>query len=319
MPTTRELRQQDPVAGRLTDELPTIDASLLLNPDRFREATDAVRKASLDTGFFYVTNVFTENSADGGLLVQMQSFFDLNDDDPVKQSVRAEHSEYGWIPVGGEPPYQPGTVAHIESFDLGPPADEDNFWPEISGFRSDVETYWRTATELGNTILRHLAIVAGLDEMFLVDKCSTHELSTMRLLNYPKNDVAADDINVGISAHTDFECISLLYQTAPGLELTDTGGRWHDTPATDGGLFVLLDDMLEFWTNGFFKATGHRVRHTNERRFSIVIFMAVDDGITIQPLPKFAGLAPEGRYPAITQEEHIEAELARARANRKAE
>ena len=154
-----------------------------------------------------------------------------------------------------------------------------------------------------------------LDPQYFVDRCGTQELNTLRLLHYPKDDIIGDAENVGISAHTDFECLSLLYQTAPGLELTDIKGNWYDTPATEGGLFVFIDDMLELWTNGLLKATGHRVRHTSEQRFSIVLFMAVDRGRTVGPLPEFNGVAGPRRYTPITQEAHIDAEMARAKAN----
>ena len=319
MPTTKELRQSDPLAGKLTDDLPVIDAELLLDasPNAEREAVQALKRACLDTGFFYVANVFQQSGVDSRVLAQMNTFFSIPGDDPRKQAVNITKSkdDCGWTPLGGELAYQPGTVAHVESYDFGYLDYEGNLWPDLDGFRADITAYWNTLSTLGYAILERLAIAVGLDRGFFVEKCRTEELNTLRLLHYPQNDIGGDDENVGISAHTDFECLSLLYQTAPGLELTDVNGRWYDTPATDGGLFVFIDDMLETWTNGYLKATGHRVRHTNEQRFSTVLFMAVDDDIVIEPLPEFDGVSEPGKYVAVKQEQHIDDEVDRAKAN----
>jgi len=149
---------------------------------------------------------------------------------------------------------------------------------------------------------------------YLVEHCSSHALSTMRLLHYaPEEAVTARD--VGIAAHTDFECITLLYQTAPGLELLDVNGRWLDAPVRDGRIVVLLDDMLEHWTNGMFGATGHRVRSTAEQRFSIVLFIAANGDIEIEPLPQFVSANSPPRFPPVTQEQHLENEIRRAKEN----
>ena len=317
MPTTEKLRQSDAVAGQLASGVPTIDAALLRDDSAgaTAAAVEAIRDACTNTGFFYVTNVFASR-ADQALLARMQHFFALPDDDGRKQRVRNDDAgDLGWTPVGGESAYQPGTIAHVESYDIERLGDGRNLWPDIDGFRDDVEAYWREVSALGLRILERIAAAVGLEPAFFADRCRSQQLNTLRLLHYPQSDVPADDINVGISAHTDFECLSLLYQTSPGLELTDVNGNWYDTPATDGGLFVFIDDMLEFWTNGYLKATGHRVRHTPQQRFSIVLFMAVDDGITIEPLPEFTGDGNEAQYPSVTQAAHIEAEMARSRAN----
>ena len=317
MPTTEELRQSDAVAGQLEAGVPTIDAGLLRDdsPEAKAAAVAAVRDACVNTGFFYVTNAFS-SGADRALLARMQHFFALPDDDPRKRSVRNDDAgDLGWTPVGGESAYQPGTVAHVESYDIERFGDGRNLWPGIDGFRDDAGAYWNQVSTLGLRILDRIADAVGVEAGFFSDRCRSQELNTLRLLHYPESDIPGDDINVGISAHTDFECLSLLYQTSPGLELTDINGNWYDTPATDGGLFVFIDDMLEFWTNGYLKATGHRVRHTAEQRFSIVLFMAVDDGITVEPLPGFTGDGNEPKYAPVKQEAHIEAEMARSRAN----
>ena len=122
--------------------------------------------------------------------------------------------------------------------------------------------------------------------------------------------------NVGISAHTDFECMTLILQTAPGLELLASDGGWYDVPGNDGRLVVMIDDMMERWANGLFSATGHRVRHTGEQRYSIVMFFAVNDDEIVAPLPAFVAENNPARYPAAGQREHLNRELEKAALNR---
>jgi isopenicillin N synthase-like dioxygenase len=33
---------------------------------------------------------------------------------------------------------------------------------------------------------------------------------------------------MGIGSHTDYECLTLLYSTAPGLEVLNSAGTWVD-------------------------------------------------------------------------------------------
>ena len=79
---------------------------------------------------------------------------------------------------------------------------------------------------------------------------------------------------------------------------------------------MLLDDMLERWTNGHIKATGHRVRKTSEQRFSIVMFFAVNDGIEIAPLADFVSDKHPALFEPVTQAEHLHSEVQRAVGNR---
>jgi isopenicillin N synthase-like dioxygenase len=317
MPRTIELNQSDPVSGVVTDTVPCISADDLLHGNA-EDLVELVRVACLETGFFFVDVSSIQRNAIAAALSQMQRFFALQDNDPRKQEVRQdESSASGWVPRFTEPAYQPGTVSSLEAFDFAI-ENVDNadhkIWPEIEGFRGNLTDCWNEWAELGESILRVIAQAAGMPVNFLVENCDSLALSTMRLLHYAPGEVATDR-DVGIAAHTDFECITLLYQTAEGLELLDVNGQWLDAPVQDGRIVVLLDDMLEHWTNGLFKATGHRVRNTDERRFSIVMFFAANDDVDIAPLPQFVSANSPSRFEPISQVQHLENEMKRATEN----
>lgn len=317
MPSTIELDQAEPVVGQVADAVACIRADELLDGAR-DDLVDSVRAACMETGFFFVDVTAPQRDTLNATFARMEDFFSLNDDDPIKHNALQRERDYGWVPKYSEPAYQPGTVSRLEAFDFGLENVElagSGIWPPLPGYRAACLRCWKEFHALADAILGFVSLAAGLDRGFLAERCNSRALDSMRLLSYAGGAPGAPDDEVGISAHTDFECITLLYQTAPGLELLDVNGRWLDAPTGDGRIVVLLDDMLERWTNGAFKASGHRVRRTDEQRFSIVLFVAANEGIDIAPLPQFVTHENPARYAPITQADHIENEVGRAKAN----
>ncbi len=317
MPGTSDLIQSEPVTRRMTGTMADITADEILGA-----ASDnlvaRVRAACLDPGFLVIDLDEQTQTDIAATIKQMRSFFALNDNHAIKQAVLQDGSRNGWQPRYSEPAYQPGTVSSLEAYDLGIHevlGSDDECWPDMPGFRATVCQCWERYLELADATLRLIAQAAELDTDFLVDRCGTRELNSFRLLHYPEDVTPSSKEDVGISAHTDFECITLLYQDSPGLELRATDGRWIDAKSGTGRIIIMLDDMLERWTNGEFSATGHRVRQTGKQRFSIVMFMAVDDGLDIAPLDQFTSKNNPPRYPPVTQAAHLDAEIRRAIEN----
>ena len=321
MPATTDLNQTDRIVGIATKSIPCFPLDELNSKSSgvsSRMISD-IREACLETGFFYV-DPGQDSSFVNRTLNVAREFFDIDDSDPRKTAIARGDDDFGWMPTFSEPAYQPGTVAHMESFDCGienvRDLRTDDVWPDIPGFRADVTRCWSEFSAIGETVLQKLSLAFGLDADFLLSACSTQELSTLRLLHYPENQAGDCSHNVGISAHTDFECITLIYQTAPGLELRDVSGHWYDAPAHDSRIVVLLGDMLERWTNGSLQATGHRVRNTHFQRHSIVMFFAVNDDIEVKPLPDFVPRDSRPGYSPTRQREHIDTEVRRAMRNK---
>lgn len=317
MPSTSDLNQSAPLDGATDAATPVFLAQeFLATPGT--DLVARVQRACLETGFLIIEPTSDMSATIASTVGRMQEFFLLDDDDRRKQDVRQDDSRRGWRPRFTEPAYQPGTKASLEAFDLG--VDEirsrqARAWPAVPAFSDTVSRCWDDFLHLADAVLAVVGRAAGLDEQFLNSRCQTRELNSFRLLHYAGGLAASNDQDVGIAAHTDFECITLLYQDTPGLELRTTGDQWIDAVAGVGRIVVMLDDMIERWTNGYFSATGHRVRQTGHQRFSIVMFMAVDDGVTIAPLEQFVSGDNPPRYEPVTQAAHLAAEIRRARSN----
>ena len=119
---------------------------------------------------------------------------------------------------------------------------------------------------------------------------------------------------VGIAEHTDFECFTLLHQDSPGLLLRDGSGAWREAGVFSSSLgprstfTVIVGDALERVSNGFFRATPHRVALTRHERFALVRFNGLDPEASIEP---FAA-SPRRARRATTQGEHLARRVTRA-------
>jgi len=329
MPSTEHLDQKAPSRTLERTRTPNLDLSPLFKDDAAArdELECQIRDACLETGFFYVHNSCVDPHVIQGALETSQAFFQTPDDNPAKQAVHNRfHGEMkGWGPMFGEPAYQPDTVAHLESFDLGQQLDEEryhelgiqpNVWPDIPGFRDAILAYYDAITTMGRALSEVFSGILGMERDFINRHSNERAPRTMRLLHYPDNERPADDRNVGISAHTDFECFTIIHQTASGLELTDVNGNWYEAPSDISSFTVLVGDMLEHLSNGYLKATGHRVVNTPWQRFSMVLFFALDGNYEVAPLPQFTGPDNPACFKPVTQDDHIHIELKRAAANR---
>ena len=327
MPSTEHLDQNAPSMPLQRERIPNFDLGSLFNGDEEARAklVESVRHACRDTGFFYVHNTCVSDAVIEETLAAAKAFFYSPDDGSMKQSVHNQHAGgmKGWGPIFGEPAYQKGTVAHVESFDIGKQLSaeqyanlgiEPNIWPDIPGFQETVLDYYEGITRLSRAISGVFSEILGEDADFINDRSRETAQRTMRLLHYPDNDTPADDRNVGIAAHTDFECFTIMNQTASGLELTNVQGQWCQAPSDIGTFTIIVGDMLERFSNGYLQATGHRVVNTPWTRYSLILFFAVDEDCAVSPLPQFVTDENDVRYKSITQGEHIRRELARAEA-----
>ncbi len=328
MPSTKDLDQKAPSVPLERSRISNLDVGALFDGDASarKALVGKIREALHETGFLYIHNTCVSDAVIAAALEASRRFFTTADDGPVKQGVHNRRAETmkGWGPMFGEPAYQADTVAHMESFDIGQQLTAEqydelgitpNIWPDLPGFRTSVLEYYSAVNQLGRAIGEVISELLDMPRGFINDNSGISAPRTMRLLHYPANEAPADDANVGISAHTDFECFTIMNQTAAGLELTDTRGQWCQAPSDIGTFTVILGDMIERFSNGHFRATGHRVVNTQWTRYSLILFFALDGNCEVAPLPRFISEDHPAAYEPITQGDHIQAELARASAH----
>ncbi|MFC4015596.1 2-oxoglutarate and iron-dependent oxygenase domain-containing protein [Nonomuraea purpurea] len=185
----------------------------------------------------------------------------------------------------------------IESILLGP-----NVWPDISGFRQAVESYYQAVHACALATSRMLSRVCGLDADHLA-KRSEQGISLLRLLHYPS---PAWDPADPPNGHTDYEWFTLIWQSSAGLEVLGRDGRVHLVPEEPGALVVILGDLLEVLTGGWLESTLHWVRPRQPDRHSLTYFFGPDFHEVVAPVAPRLGPQPE-RYPLLPAGEHLTA------------
>ncbi|MCE9648486.1 MAG: isopenicillin N synthase family oxygenase [Parvibaculum sp.] len=315
--------------GRAFDRIPIVDVSGLFGDDTAAKAAVAreMADAASNVGFLYVTGHGVPEGMIDKLLAAASAFFALPVETKLKYYIGNSRAHRGYVPVGEENFYDTGDVPSVdkkEAFDLSvelPESDPDhvkgyrllgpNQWPgEVPEFRDDIYGYYEAAMSLGRTLFRGFALALDLPETYF-DAYLTKPPSQLRLVHYPEGPNrfeapagVAKKSDWGISAHTDYECFTILHATLPGLEVLNADGKWIDAPPVPGAFVINIGDMLEVLTNGRFIATPHRVRNVAEERYSFPLFCAVDFDTVIEPLPVFAGEG-DNIYPTYVAGNHL--------------
>jgi len=185
-----------------------------------------------------------------------------------------------------------------------------NVWPSeehLPGFRRTVLDYYYSAVNLGKALFPMFALALNLPEHFFDDK-TQHSAALMKLLHYPPQTGSIDERAIGIGAHTDWECFTILWQQ-PGiqaLQVLNPDKQWINAPPIPGSLVINLGDQFARWTNDIFKATVHQaVIHSGLRRYSIPLFFGTDYNVKLEPIPSCTSPDRPPRYKAITAGEYV--------------
>lgn len=109
------------------------------------------------------------------------------------------------------------------------------------------------------------------------DDCANSQTTLLRSLYYPAMDFSAEKDAVRAAAHGDINHITLLVAaSAPGLQVKDLSGKWHDVPYEENSLTMNVGDMLQLASQGMYKSTTHRVINppdNNSDRISMPLFI----------------------------------------------
>jgi len=294
--------------------LPTLDLSLLDGTPAQRQGfLDDLRHAARDVGFFYLTG----HGIDSALLSQVQDharqFFALPDSEKAAVGMINSPHFRGYNRAASE--ITRGKPDLREQFDLGaerevlPQAENSPYWARLQGpnqwpaalpaLKPLLLDWQQAMTRMSLRLLRAFAQALALPQdafdRLYGDKPNEH----IKLMRYPGQ--AADASHQGVGAHKDSGFLSFLLQDQQaGLQVEIEEGRWIDARPRDNTLVVNIGELLELATNGYLRATVHRVVSPakGNERLSIAFFLGaqLDAVVPLYPLP--TALLREARGPA---------------------
>lgn len=303
------------------NSLPIIDISPLYGdePDAWQAVAGQIDRACRQWGFFYIKGHPISPARIAEVLGNAQRFFAL----PVEEKLKIDitqtrhHRGYGAVATEQLDPTKPSDLK--ETFDMGLhlPADHPevlaekplrgpNRHPDLSGWATLMEQHYRDMQALAQTLLRAMTLALGIERDFF-DTRFNEPVSVLRLIHYPPRDAASCAEQQGAGAHTDYGCITLLYQdTAGGLQVRNVNGQWIDAPPIDGTFVVNLGDMMARWSNDRYLSTPHRViSPLGVDRYSIPFFAEPHPDTLIQCLPGCQDDAHPPKYPTTTCAEFL--------------
>ena len=152
------------------------------------------------------------------------------------------------------------------------------------------------------------------EEKSLISEMAVKGNTILRLIHYPPIPEDAHPSSVRAAAHEDINLITLLIDaTSSGLELLDRDGNWIPVVTPKGCIIVDSGDMLQNLTNGYYKATTHRVVNPDDsrsRRFSMPFFVHARSEVPLNPLTKCVEkTGGEKKFPDITAGEYLHQRL----------
>lgn len=316
------------------DTIPVVDIAGLHAPDLAarRRVADAIGRACRDVGFLYVTGHGIPQSTLDAVFAVADAFFAQPPEVKQQVSIARVGRHRGWVALGAlaADAHDASAWDLQEGYELSlelPADDPDylagnlmygpNVWPETpAAFRPVVYGYYESILALGRTLFRGFALALDLPEDWFDDKVRK-PMAQLRVLRYPPQPEPFDPKHIGVGAHTDYECFTILATSAPGLQVQNARGEWIAAPPIPGAFVINIGDVMARWTNDVFRSTVHRViNQTGAQRFSLPFFFGADHAARIECLPTCTDADHPPLYPPVTAGEWTESNINLAYAYR---
>ncbi|MFT3901410.1 MAG: 2-oxoglutarate and iron-dependent oxygenase domain-containing protein [Gordonia sp. (in: high G+C Gram-positive bacteria)] len=230
---------------------------------------DALREATHEVGFFYLVGHGIPRDVRDRLFHTAREFFALPDDAKFDVEMLKSPQFRGYTRFGGE--YTQGAIDWREQIDLAAeyeplgddPAylrlDGPNLWPSALPVLREVVTDWQQrCSTLGLRLMREWAECLGADRDVFDPAFAKRPSTLIKLVRYPGREESAD--RQGVGAHKDPGVLTLLLvEPGKGGLQVRYGDQWIDAPPVEDAFVVNIGEAMEFATDGYLKATMHRV------------------------------------------------------------
>lgn len=306
--TAQQLAPLDNAPASSGDSLPVLDLRLAQDPSTAAQFRAELRQATHDYGFFYLVGHGVPKALTERIITVAREFFALPDE--AKLAIENTGSPHfrGYTRVGGE--LTQGKVDWREQIDVGPerPAvapgatvadywalQGPNLWPaHLPELREVVEEYNAILAGVSEQLLAEWAQSLGQHRTVFDSAFGDTPATLTKVVRYPGR--VEGGTEQGVGWHNDFGVLTLLL-VEPGKRglQVERHGEALDAPPVEGALIVNIGEMLEYATDGYLKATKHRV-------------LAPEAGTDRISVPYFHNPALDARFPKVTLPAHLAAD-----------
>lgn len=296
--------------------LPIVDLSdLTAGGIAAQRARAALLEATHDVGFFYLTGHRVAPALVDELINTAREFFALPEHDKLAiENLKSPHFR-GYTRVGGE--RTQGRTDWREQIDIGPERDAvaagpdvpdwdrlegPNQWPVAMPQLQEVVARWHAEMmRIGRELLRAWALALGQRADVFDEAFASRPSTLLKIIRYPGRPVEPDtrEGRQGVGSHKDGGVLTLLLiePGTAGLQVQHDDG-WIDAPPMPAAFVVNIGELLEVATDGYLKATVHRVISppAGADRISVPFFYnpALSSNIPVLELPPELAAAAVG-------------------------
>jgi isopenicillin N synthase-like dioxygenase len=281
-----------------------------------REFLAGLLTAARRCGFFQVTGHGIPESLTDALMAASRRFFALPLADRLAiENVRSPQFR-GYVRLGQEK--NAGSPDWREQLDIGlecetpviGPGDPEylrldgpNQWPPaLPELRGAVQEWMAACEGVAASLLRALAVALGQPASYFDDEFTGRPRLMAKINRYPGRAAGAAP-GEGVNPHRDYGYLTLLFQDmVGGLEFASGTGSFTEIPPQEGGVLVVIGQMLEFASQGILRSPYHRVRSPGPGtdRISAAYFYnpRLDVVVRHMPLsPELSAMAPAATDP----------------------
>ncbi|EPS41899.1 hypothetical protein H072_4122 [Dactylellina haptotyla CBS 200.50] len=303
--------------------IPILDLSLAFSEDLTarKKCAEELFDACTRVGFFYIKNHGVPEQVISECFASGREFFDLELSEKMKIYIKDSENFKGYTPLLGENTDPTGRGDLHEGFDIGYDYSSEgknqmegvNRWPEaLPGIKEPVTTYFDHMVTLGKKLFQLFALSLDLEEGYF-DNMVSGKGGVMRLLHYPpQKEEGLDMTQLGIGAHSDYECFTVLAQQqgVEALQVLNATGEWVSAVPLEDTFVVNVGDSMARWTNDLYLSTIHRaINRTGVRRYSVPFFFGVDYETTIEVLESCTSESRPPKYQPINAGQYIKQRL----------
>jgi len=273
--------------------LPVISMTALESESGLAE----LRRAASDVGFFYLVDHGISHESQQDYLRLSREFFQLSAQQ--KQSVDMIHSPHfrGYNAMGSE--MTAGRLDAREQFDwmneeqaipdsaLSQPWQKligPNLWPtSMPALKPSLTKLQDQLSDITVNLLQRLCASLGVEAHALDHTIGKQPYTHAKLIRYPGQNRPQQ----GVGAHKDPGYLTLVMQDEQSGLKVERNGQWIAVEPIPGAFVVNIGELLELASNGFLKATNHKVESPKQgvERYSIAFFMAAQLSATVPVLP----------------------------------
>lgn len=284
------------------DEIPVIDISALREDSAGAQIISKIDHACREVGFFYIIGHGFDMELATGLRDNASEFFKLPE--PIKLTTGLDPSMRGYLPLYYQSRISDSFsgTSHQEGFWMGADfgsdkrhlLEADNRWPQQSAELRTAMLRYRDAIESVAAVLgKSFGDALGQSDDFYARQFA-RPTSRLKINHYPPQDNPESVDNIGVVPHSDSGAFTILWQDDNGgLEVCSKNGEWVGAPPLENSFVVNIGDILQYWSNGRYSSTPHRVINRNGvDRYSIPYFVNPGADTKISSLDGSNSFAP---------------------------